>query len=45
VEAIDASPDYDPAVNNNKIIRNSVTGFEDQIVEGGTDTKVHAIEP
>jgi len=45
VQTIDAYPEYDPTADNNKLIRNSITGFEDQIVEGGTGTKVHAIEP
>jgi nitrous oxidase accessory protein NosD len=45
VQSIDASPNYDPVVANNKVVRNSVTGFETQIIEGGTGTKVHAIEP
>jgi nitrous oxidase accessory protein NosD len=45
VQLIDLSPNYDPVVENNKVIRNSVTGFETQVDEGGTGTKIHAIEP
>lgn len=41
----DGEPDYDPVVKNNKIIRNTITGFPEQVSDEGTDTKVHAIEP
>ncbi|MFD1598776.1 right-handed parallel beta-helix repeat-containing protein [Halobellus rarus] len=45
VEALDHDPDYDSTVDNNKVIRNSITGFDNQILEGGTGTKIQAIEP
>jgi nitrous oxidase accessory protein NosD len=45
VQAIDFDNNYDPTVDNNKVIRNTVTGFADQILEGGTGTKIQAIEP
>lgn len=45
VQAIDSDPTYDPSVDNNKVIRNTVTGFADQLLEGGTGTKIQAIEP
>jgi len=46
VESNDRGDDeFDPEVSNNKLIRNSVTGFESQVTDEGTDTKVQAIEP
>jgi hypothetical protein len=45
VQAIDSDPDYDPTADNNKVVRNTITGFEDQVIEGGSDTKLQAIEP
>ena len=45
VQALDSDPDYDPVADNNKVIRNTITGFTDQVIEDGSDTKLHAIEP
>jgi hypothetical protein len=45
IQALDFDADYDPTVTNNKVIRNTVTGFADQIDEDGTGTKLQAIDP
>lgn len=36
---------YEPEVDNNKLIRNSITGYDEQVSNEGTDTKIRAIEP
>lgn len=45
IQTLDVDLDYDSAADNNKVIRNTVTGFGDQVIEGGSDTKLQAIEP
>ena len=45
ISVIDAHPDYDPVAENNKIIRNTITGFDTEIDVAGTGTKVVPTEP
>ena len=41
----DDSDEFVPTTANNKVIRNSVTGFTEQVSNDGTATKIHAIAP
>lgn len=45
ISVLDAHPDYTASANNNKVIRNTVSGFATQVDDSGTDTKLQAIEP
>lgn len=36
---------YDPVVRNTKIIRNEITGFEEQVADDGSGTKLNANRP
>lgn len=45
IDSIDLDPDYNPILWNNKVIRNSITGFGTQVDDDGAGTKVRAIEP
>ena len=42
IGAYDVSEDYTPEADNNKTIHNTINGFEEEIVDEGTATKVHA---
>jgi nitrous oxidase accessory protein NosD len=41
----DGSDDHEPIVENNKLIRNTITGYPEQVSNEGSATKVQAIEP
>lgn len=41
----DGDADYDPVLENNKVIRNEITSFPNQVADEGTASKVYAIEP
>lgn len=43
----DMDPDYDPVADNNKLINNTISGFDDAVVDQGVDSKssANAIEP
>lgn len=43
--AVDADPTYDAFADNNKLINNSINGFTTPILDGGTNSKVHANGP
>ena len=45
VGVYDNSDSYNPEADNNKVIRNNVSGYENNIVEEGTATKIHANIP
>ena len=42
VGAYDVSDDYDPEADNNKAINNKISGFEEDVLDEGTTTKIHA---
>jgi hypothetical protein len=43
IEANDRGDDaYEPVVRNNKVIRNVITGFDENVSDGGSDTKAEA---
>lgn len=38
----DGDPDYEPVLDDTKVIRNDIEGFGTAVADGGTDTKRHA---
>lgn len=45
-ETVDRHPDFDPVADNNKVINNTITGFDERIDTGSaTDTKEAANKP
>lgn len=39
---MDGSGGYTPILENNKVVRNTISGFDQRVVDGGTETKAHA---
>lgn len=42
IEGVDSDPENDPVLENNKIVRNRISGFDRGVVDAGTATKVRA---